>query len=159
MFFSEDIPDVKEYLIFEWLIPTIKDAFVEGVQSAIDLAFYGKVRGRKRTTRSSLDSFYDYSGRSKRARDAVTPRGRVSYDFDDIYLESNAEAEEVLDVLCDIVEEYGKVSVGDYYDALGITGNGPADRTYGWTDLRNARVSRSREGYTIVLPRVQNIRP
>mgnify|MGYP006874877087 FL=1 len=44
------------------------------------------------------------------------------------------------------------VSVADLYDLVGITGK-VTDNNFGWTDLRNASVTRDRDGYLINLPR------
>lgn len=152
LFLSEEIGDVKEYLIYDLLIPAIKDMFVTTMQNSIDMLFYGRVRGRK--SKSSV-SYFDYTSPSRRSE----PRSsRSVYRFDDIFLETKGEAEQVLDVLQDAIDQYGSVTVGDYYDAVGVTGNGWTDRSYGWTDLRQAWVSRERNGYTINMPKVEEIR-
>ena len=52
----------------------------------------------------------------------------------------------------DLIETYGLVSVADFYDLVGVTGD-YTDNKYGWTDLRNANVIRVRDGYMIKLPR------
>ena len=73
-------------------------------------------------------------------------------DFQDLIFESRGEAEEVLTNLLDLIADYGVASVADLYDLVGITGPF-TDNKYGWTDLRTASVSRTREGYIINLPK------
>ena len=52
----------------------------------------------------------------------------------------------------ELLEDYKMVSVADLYDLVGITGK-VTDNNFGWTDLRNASVTRDRDGYLINLPR------
>ena len=72
---------------------------------------------------------------------------------DVIILESRAEAEEVLDRLDEMIEEFGMASVLNLYDLIGVTAPFTADK-YGWTDIRNATAVRVRDGYLLKLPRV-----
>ena len=51
----------------------------------------------------------------------------------------------------ELIDVYGIVSVGDYYDLVGIQGDYTSEN-YGWTNIRNAQVVRVREGYMIKLP-------
>ena len=54
----------------------------------------------------------------------------------------------------EIIEEYdGIVTVADLYDLVGITDK-YTDHKYGWTNLRNAKVERVRDGYMLKLPKV-----
>jgi hypothetical protein len=80
--------------------------------------------------------------------------GRAKHDFDEVVLESRGEAEEVLSNLVDSIIDYGQATVADFYDLVGIATNF-VDGKWGWTDLRNASVSRVRGGYLINLPRTQ----
>ena len=52
----------------------------------------------------------------------------------------------------ELVSTYGLVSVADFFDLLGVTGN-YTDNNYGWTDIRNAKVMRVKDGYMIKLPK------
>ena len=79
-------------------------------------------------------------------------RVRTGYDFDDIILDSRGEAEDVLSRMDELIDNYGIVSVADFYDLCGITGS-YTDNKYGWTDIRSAQVVRVRDGYKIKLPR------
>lgn len=74
------------------------------------------------------------------------------YDYDDIILESRGEAEDVLERMDELIATYQLVSVADFYDLVGVSGN-YTDNKYGWTDIRNASVIRVRDGYMIKLPK------
>ena len=51
----------------------------------------------------------------------------------------------------EMIDTYGAVSVADFYEMVGITGE-YTDNNYGWTDLRSAYVSRTRDGFIIRFP-------
>ena len=56
----------------------------------------------------------------------------------------------------ELLERFDVVSVADLFDMAGISCN-YTDNKYGWTDLRNARVERVRDGYIINLPRATSL--
>ena len=150
-FISEDAASVKDYIIFDVLIPAAKNAISDMVTTGIQMMLYGEVRGTSKSkgTKVSYSKYYD----DRRDRDYDRrSRTRSGYDYDEIILESRAEAEEVLNSMDDLLERYGLVSVADLYDLVGITGN-YTDNKYGWTNLRHASVQRLRDGYLLKLPR------
>ena len=69
-----------------------------------------------------------------------------------IILESRGEAEDVLERMDELIATYQVVSVADFYDLVGVSGN-YTDNKYGWTDIRNASVIHVRDGYMIKLPK------
>lgn len=150
-FISEDAASVKEYIIFDVLIPAAKNAISDMVTTGIQMMLYGEVRGGSKSKGSKVSYSKYYDDRRERDYDRRS-RTRSGYDYDEIILESRAEAEEVLNSMDDLLERYGLVSVADLYDLVGITGN-YTDNKYGWTNLRHASVQRLRDGYLLKLPR------
>ena len=55
------------------------------------------------------------------------------------------------------INQYQIVSVADLYDLAGITCRSYTANKYGWTDLRSAKVVRTRDGYILQLPRTVQI--
>ena len=149
VFLSEDIGDVKDYLFFDVIVPAVKDAIVDTIQKAAEMMFYGRVKSRSKSRGSA--SYVSYSSYSK--PNAVTPKHSIRRSFDDVILETREDAQSVIDILEDLLERYEKVTVGDLYDAAGITGNGYTDRLYGWTSLEDVKVVRVREGYLLDMPK------
>ena len=150
-FIAEDITSVKDYILMEVLLPAAKKAISDIVTNGIDMILYGETRtkSKSRESRVSYTKYYD------RDRDYDRPtrtRGRYGYDYDDIILDTRKEAEEVLDRMDDLIDNYGMVSVADLYDLVGVSGN-YTDNKYGWTNLRNADVQRVRDGYLLKLPK------
>lgn len=152
-FISEDAKNIKSYVFGEVLFPAVKKAIYDIVTDGIDMILYGsKGSGRKRSSGSNVPyvSYYDRGSRDPRDS-RVSTASRYSYD--DIELESRAEAEEVLERMDELIASYGLVRVADLYDLVGITGS-YTDNKYGWTSLRSAEIVRTRNGmYLIKMPR------
>lgn len=152
-FISEDARNVKDYVFGEVLIPAIKKAISDIVRDGIDIILYGESgRSKKRSTADKV-SYTRFSDRDYRSPRDVGPIVSSGFSYDDIILESRGEAQDVLDRMFEIVEQYGLVSVADLYELVGKTTHNYMVNRYGWTSLRNAEVERVREGYWIKLPR------
>lgn len=149
VFISEDASNVKSYIFMDVLVPAIKKAISDIVTNGIEMMLYGE-SGRKKSSNASRISYRDYYKDDRRSRERSSTRS--GYDFDDIILDNRGEAEDVLSRMDELIETYGLVSVADFYDLVGITGN-YTDNKYGWTDIRSANVIRVRDGYMIKLPR------
>lgn len=154
VFITEDAANVKNYVLFDVIVPSIKKALYDLVVGALDMTLFGG-RGGGNSKRSISDkvSYRDYNSISKRdERSYGNTRTTSGYSYDDIVLETRGEAESVLSRMDEIIEEYDSVRVADLYDLVGITGD-YTDNKYGWTNIRNARVVRTRDGYKIEMPR------
>ena len=153
VFIAEDITSVKDYIVNDVLIPAAKKAISDIITNGIDMILYGEAKGRDR--RRDGGSRVSYTKYYERDRDRDYDRSRTRrsvYDYDDIILDTRGEAEDVLNRMDDLIDAYGMVSVADLYDLVGISGN-YTDNKYGWTNLRNAEVRRTRDGYLLKLPK------
>lgn len=155
-FVDEDAGNIKDYLIFDLLIPALKDGFVKGITSTVEMIFYGKGGGKSRN--SGNPTYVSYSSYSSKPSTSSGNTRRRVVDYDDIIFNSRVEAEHVLDTLCGIIEQYGQASIADYYDCVGVTGRGYTDNDFGWMDLRSAYVTRRAGGWTINLPRAIDLK-
>lgn len=153
IFISEDVKNVKSYVLMDVLVPAIKKAISDIVTNGIDMILYGESGRRTRSSNgsSSYVSYRDYSRKDDRR--PVEPIRRSGYDFGRVILESRGEAEDVLDRMTEIIEAYDFVSVADLFDLIGQDCN-YTDQKYGWTSLRDASVERTRDGYLLKLPKV-----
>lgn len=161
---SEEAKSIKEYAIYEVVIPVIKDTITQLVKGSIDMIFYGEVRNTGgsrggRTGNASKVSYRDYYDDGKKGRDVRDSRTSTRYSYDDILFDSSQDANDVLVRMDEIVEQYGVVTVADLFDLAGITGNGYTDQNYGWTSTRSAEVLRNRDGeYYLKIQRPSSIR-
>lgn len=159
-FIEEDAEDIKVYIVSDVIIPAIKNLIFDSLIGSVEMALFGTASrsrrrggngGRSETT--SYSSYYRSGSNSNRSnRDSSEPR-RGGYQ--DIIFDERGDAEEVLDTLQDLIEEFGQATIGDFYDACGITpdDNFSKNENYGWTNLNSASVKSSRDGYFIHMPR------
>lgn len=145
---SEDIEDVKSYIVMDVVVPTIKNTIAD----VVNMFLFGDTSKRNKNRNTVSYSSYSSSRSGNNNRRVVSNR----YNFDDYYFDSRGEAEEVLDRMDELIDSYGAVTVGDFYDMIGITGK-YTDNNYGWTNISRASVQRTRDGYSIDLPRVKAI--
>lgn len=154
VFISEDVSNVKSYILMDVIVPAVKKAIYDLVVGTLDMSLYGgrSGGGAKRSTADKV-SYRDYNGVSRRdERTYNSNRTASGYSYDDIVVDTRGEAETVLMRMDEIMEEYESVRVADLYDLVGVTGN-YTDNNYGWTNIRNAEVVRVRDGYKIKMPR------
>lgn len=151
IFISEDVNNVKSYIVLDVLVPAIKKAISDIVTNGIDMVLYGEAGHTKKNSTASKVSYRSYYDKGNdRDRNYNTSKTKNGYSYDDIVLDNRGEAEDVLSRMDELVASYGLVSVADLYDLVGITGN-YTDNKYGWTDIRNASVIRVRDGYMLKL--------
>ena len=152
VFISEDVSNVKNYILMDVIVPAIKKAISDVITNGIDMLLYGS-NGRTNANRSTAStiSYNRYYGRDDHPRTS-DPVQTSRYSYDTITLDTRGEAEEVLARMDEIIDTYKMVRVADFYDLVGVTGN-YTDNKYGWTNIRNAEVVRVRDGYRIKLPR------
>lgn len=153
IFISEDVSNVKNYILMDVIVPAVKKAIYDLIVGTLDMSLYG---GRGNSGRPTADkvSYRDYNSVSRMDDRRRTTSG---YSYDDIVLETRGEAEAVLSRMDEVMETYGIVRVADLYDLVGITGD-YTNNNYGWTNIRNAKIVRLRNGYKIDMPRALPIR-
>ena len=155
-FLGEEIKDAKSYIIFDVIVPSIKEMIVDTVENAVEMIFGVGGRSRRASTRSNKGSdtvsYQAYYKSNKEPSRASRRDERTGYEYKEIIKDTRGEAEDVIDILLEVLSEYQQVTVADLYEAAGITGTW-ADNKYGWTDLRGAYPKRVRDGYLIVLPK------
>ena len=150
-FISEDARDLKTNFVMDFVVPTIKDVGFELIKTI----FFGR-KDKIRASRSPLDTisynrFYqDTRERDRRPTESLRPR----HSHNDIVLESRGEGEAVLAQMSALIDEYDVVTIADLYDMIGVTGN-HTDNNYGWYDISNASVERTRDGYVLDLPKAR----
>lgn len=169
-FISEDAPNVGSYILYDLLLPALKDLILDIAHGSIDMAMgggggYRSRRGGYRDSRRdsyiSYDRYYDDRPTRRRDRDddMYRRRRRGERDLSEFTFEYADDAQDALDRMCDQIEEYGDVSVAYFYDICGETVPGDFTKDdWGWTNLAMAKVRGDRRrGYYIDFPRARAI--
>lgn len=156
-FGGDDARSVGSYIFFDVIIPAAKSMLADAASQGAERLLFGDSRGRSRVQGGRRAGYTSYNrmyqgdeGRSSKRE--ISSRARSTHDFDEIILSERGEAEEVLDQLSNLVDDFGHAKISDLYELVGITGNYIDDK-WGWTDLRGASTSRVRQGYLLDLPK------
>ena len=156
VFISEDVENVKSYILSDVLIPAIKNTILDIITDSANM-FLGGSKSRKSTSGGSKISYRNfYERRDERSR-PVESENRPRFDYDEIGFESRGEAQAVRDQMDEIISTYGVVTVADLYDMADLTQPYTSNR-YGWIDISTADIIRRRDGkYVIKLPKARPI--
>lgn len=146
-----DMNSVKNYILMDVLIPSIKRAISDIVCNGINMLL-GEPNRSKSSPPGTKVSYRSYYNQRDERRDYARPRAQSAYSYDDLLFESRGDAEKVLYSMEEMLDRFDSVSIGDMFDLAGVTCN-YTDNKYGWTDLEDARVEYTRDGYIIKLPR------
>lgn len=165
-FKGDDAQSVGSYLLFDVMIPTAKSLISDIVTQGIERALFGENSTRPRSgssnPRASYQSYNRMSNPARQGFGGATARPnniqsvRTPDDLDDLSFEYREDAIKVLDMMRDIIDQFGVVSVADLMEAAGKTGNFMDNKT-GWYELPGAGVARTRGGYVLNLPRAQRL--
>lgn len=173
----EDGRTVGDYILWDVVLPSVKEMLASVVKNGIDVFLYGQTKPRNlerrgRTSRVSYNRYYDDDGYGSRPRGGRQSRGysyqpRAAMDFSDIVFEDYYDedekrmisgreaAERVLDEMADIVQRYDFVRVSEFLTLANVpeTDISHVDHNMGWDRLVGIGVDRVRGGYVIRLPR------
>ena len=163
-FLADDISNIKDYILWDVLLPAVKNAISDTITNGIDMLLFGQTRTRGSNTVKRItpySSLYSSSNRVVKYNDIQEQqsrknRGLSGYSYQEVVLASRPEAEDVLAHMRIYLDRYGVVSVSDLYDAVGEVPE-MMDTKWGWTDLTGACVQRCSDGYLIRMPRVESL--
>lgn len=156
---AEDSSTVFGYVITEVLVPAFKNAVSDAVSQGVERMLFGDARPRPASSRTAYTNYRAPFTQSRTIpgsdpRPPLSRQARATHDFNDVIIASRAEAEDVIDRLRDLINQYQVATVSDLYDLVGLTGEFTDDK-WGWDDLRSAAVRPVRGGYMLHMPRTQ----
>jgi len=163
-FVGGDMRTVGSYVMMEVLLPAVKDTIADAMTQGVERMLFGEARSTSRRSGArpgTYNGYVSYNRYSPSSRSSLgrmgedrgpSRRARARHDFNEIILQTRAEAEEVIDRLFDLVSRYDQATVADLYELVGVTGNYTDDK-WGWSDIRGAGVTRITNGYLLDLPR------
>lgn len=160
-FAVNNIKDARDYIVSDVIIPGFFDLLYDGATRGLARLIYGE-NGAK-AKRLAASNQKDYSTRIKRLSDGESFRNRdlrnvdnrvVSIsDYNEIELATRAQAEQLLDDMCEFLDNHECITVAKMYEFARYKGGEITDNDWGWTTLRGADIVRSGGGWTLVLPR------
>ena len=153
-FFAEDIHKVKDYIIKDVIMPTIKDTIWTIIARGSERMLYGEAG---HSPKNSKLPFVNYGGLFKN-NSAPAPSSTNSsgsqYSVDNIILEDRGDAEKVLTAMNAHIATYGEVSISTLYEMIGEPIGDFMSTRWGWRSLNTAGIMRtSNGGYKLDLPR------
>jgi hypothetical protein len=155
-FIAGSLRGTRDYVIMEVIVPQIKEMVFDAFQSGLQKWIFGESRIRRGTPPptgygSVPKVNYQSMSQQPKAR-TISTQARARGSFDEIVIASRIEAEEVLERMFDILQNYEVVLVSDLYALTGIE-TSHTDHRWGWTSLRGAKVIPVRgHGYLLELP-------
>lgn len=166
--FEKEGAEIRDYVVNDVLIPSIKDTISNIVSNGIDILLYGEARhiGQRRTSifngGSRYGNYVSYNSISTGKSNLTGSRSsmvgntslRSNLSLDDFIFQTRGEANDVLDRLSTILIDYGVVTVADLYDLCGLR-TPYTYNNYAWRDLSTAGVSLTKDGYLLNLPTPQ----
>lgn len=178
-FISEDVSNLKSYMITKIFIPAVKNAISDTAStvsevftSGINTLLFGEA-GRNRTPHTNYGAKtmpygsywnngvssvgYGLQPAEQRAKSAQILQ--LGYNYDDVCTDSLGAAENVLSQMNELIQRFGLVSVADMYDIAGVkvpAGDSTRNK-YGWTNIQSAEIIRESDHgtryYRIRMPR------
>lgn len=164
VFISDDAKDVGTYILWDIVIPTIRRTIRDVIVGSADRIFLGASGPAPSSMYRERGNTYvrhtDYTRPSSRSIVARNQEpqpvyskyaSRTNFHLNDIVFKEREDAEAVLEQLVNYIDTYGRVSVDFYFSIIGTTTDYTA-QNWGWTDLSDAIVQGTLDGYFIRLP-------
>lgn len=150
----EDAKSVGETVLWDVIIPTVKNLISDTVTRGIESMLYG---GDTRPSRSR-SGYSDYSGysRPKDRRPSRSAR-HAEPDRNEIIFDTRSDANDVIDRMSDLIDQYGQVSLADLNALIGASSNF-IDDNWGWTDMGSFNVRQVRDGFMLTHDEPQSLK-
>ena len=156
----EDAHSVGETVLWDVIIPTVKNLISDTVTRGIESMLYG---GDSRPR--SRSSYSDYSGysRPKGTRDRPAERRErrsarhAEPERNEIIFDTRSDANDVIDRMSDLIDQYGQVSLADLNALIGASSNF-IDDNWGWTDMGSFDVRQVRDGFMLTHDEPQSLK-
>lgn len=154
-FTKEDLTTVAENTI----LPGLQDVAYSTFNTILNLIIYQDARGRRGRPSQGRggvtgSSIIDYSARylSRGGDVKVNDRKPLSSVYDDVWVRTPEEAQDIIDRLFDTIEGQNYVSVANLYQAAHMTPV-QTDFNYGWYDISSAHIMPRDGGFVIKMAR------
>lgn len=163
-FTGDDAKSVGQYLLFDVVVPSIKDLLFSMIVEGGRRTLFGG-SGRPSTNNPILGQGTSYSKMysgggstllSGRTTQAAIAKPRATFDYKEVIVPTRPEAEEVIDALNNLIDEYGNATVADLYACVGITPDHTAIK-WGWTNISGVEIHPMQQGHLIRMPQAVSL--
>lgn len=160
-FLGGDANSVGEYIFQDVLIPALKSMVSDMVTGGIEMFLFGdrqsSSRGSSSRKKPSMISYSNYfQDMARKPADSRASRSPRRGKLDNLYVNNRRDADVVLEMLDNIMEEFNVVTVADLLTTMDLESD-YTDNKYGWTNLAKANVQRTPDGYKINVPRPESL--
>lgn len=150
-FLTEDVDDVKTWLIKDVIIPGIQDTILDMLSMMFRGESYsgGRSSSRRGVYNNNRTNYTSYSnGQKRRDRrdDRYESDDRV--DFRNVVLERRVDAERLIDEMRRRIIDTGSVSIAELLDLIDAPSR-YTDNNWGWDDERDVKIRRVSSGFLI----------
>ena len=141
---------IGSFVLFDLFIPALK-TFVGGVLISGGKNITGNYNGGVLGSgKKSYESYYN--GRISYLNNTNQKRSKV-YDCEHVWYSSLPNAQNVIDRMNTILQDYPVVSVADMKELSKLSQDiTPGDQHLGWADIHDVKWYSDRGGYTVVFP-------
>lgn len=160
-FLVTDKEEIEDRVIYDYIIPGIKNL----IEDIIHMILFGgssnsriiRERGETRPRRVRYEDKFDE--RRRRDDEFVTyrPSRKPVITFS-----KESLANQVLSGLCEYVDDYGRVTLKEFYSIVSEVTEGDIDvptswtmTKYGWYDMTGATVTHTRSGWSLKMPKAE----
>lgn len=168
-FISSERGNIKDHVIFDVVIPAIKNAITDVISDGVSMLLYGEKSSVRKSKASKTpygsfwaSSIFEDSGRKAQASEE-SKRGSLSRYLDATWA-SKDDAQSVLDCMVTILESYPAVTVADFYSLLTDENGNPiftiesVHSKWGWKSLSAVTPVKATNGqWGLSLPRPQRL--
>jgi hypothetical protein len=123
---------------------------VDNFSIAVQMVLLGDAyKGSKKSGGKYLyEKQYGSSGREKY---------KSRHNVGDVTFETRREAEDVLETMLEVLDQYDSITIAEYYKLGGVTSNNRTDRQWGWTNIRGTEVRKEGREFILTLPKPKEI--
>ncbi len=165
IFTGVSLKDVVDDVVDQAIIPGIKGVLFDAGERALERWLGNAAGNRGRAAAKSIVTNVAHVAYNKFSQPTVvnnrptvvgpqqmSRRAQAIFDFDEIEFQTRKDATIILDLMYDRLENYGSVSVAEFYGWADVKGNF-TDQNHGWKSLEGAGPTRTRSGtYVLNLP-------
>lgn len=139
VFLAEDISNIKDVLVWDIVVPAIRDTLFKMIGNGAHMMLYGTPQAEKRDYRKPTVSYASMYQREEKSNVPVsTPQVSTSGVPKSVTLPSQKDAEDLMAEIFGTIEDYGRMSILDLKEFIGDEAHiRSTDDKYGWMSHEN----------------------